>query len=169
MKKILILLAIALGAAAGAYVVSSAVNREEKVVQPISFNHALHAGKYKIPCMACHQRVMMGDRASIPNIEVCGACHSTPMKKTPGELQVYQYVSQHKQIPWYSIYHVPDYVKFSHRRHVGIGKLDCKLCHGDMTQLTAPPQTQFLQIKMQNCWNCHVKHHVTTDCSHCHR
>jgi hypothetical protein len=169
MKTILILLAIAIGFAAGAFVVNSAIDRTEKVVQPIDFSHALHAGKYKVPCMACHQRVMMGARASIPNIEVCSACHSTPLKKTPGELLVYQYVSGHKQIPWYSIYHVPDYVEFSHRRHVAIAKLDCKLCHGDMASLDSPPTKQFLQIKMQNCWNCHENHNVTTDCSHCHR
>jgi Cytochrome c7 and related cytochrome c len=169
MKKILILLATVIGIVAGAVLVNYAVDKREQFVQPIDFSHAVHAGKYKIPCMACHQRVMMGARASIPNIEVCGACHTTPMKKTPQELLVYQYVSQHKQIPWYSIYHVPDYVYFSHRRHVGLGKLDCKNCHGDMAALNSPPKTQFLQIKMQNCWDCHEKHNVTTDCSHCHR
>jgi hypothetical protein len=169
MKNKLVLLAIVIGFSAGVVVVNTAVDREEKFTQPIVFSHAIHAGKFRIPCMACHQNVMLGARASIPNIEVCGACHSTPMQKTPQELLVYKYVSEHKQIPWYNIYHVPDYVYFSHRRHVAIGKLNCKLCHGDMAALDSPPKTQFLQIKMQNCWNCHEKHHVTTDCSHCHR
>jgi hypothetical protein len=119
--------------------------------------------------MACHQHVLTNARAGIPNIEVCSACHSSPLKGGPGEKLVYDYVTEHKQIPWYSIYYVPSYAYFSHRRHVGIGKLECTECHGDMASLASPPTKQFLQVKMSNCLNCHVKRHVTTDCSHCHR
>lgn len=169
MKKVLVVLAAVTGFAAGAFIVNRVINSEDRLVQPINFSHAVHAGKFKIPCMACHQNVLTNARAGIPNIEVCSACHFSPLKGTAGEKLVYNYVTNHKEIPWYSIYYVPDYAYFSHRRHVAIGKIECKQCHGDMAALTSPPTKQFLQIKMSNCLNCHAERHVTTDCSHCHR
>ena len=169
MKKILILLVTAIGFAAGMYAVRSAIDKHYAFTQPIDFSHYVHNTKYKIPCMACHQRVLFDARAGIPNVDVCSACHFSLVKKMPKEEQVFKYVKSHKQIPWLSIYYVPDFVYFSHRRHVGIGKLDCKLCHGDMGSLTSPPTTQFLHIRMQNCINCHEQRHVSTDCGQCHR
>ncbi|MCL4510195.1 MAG: cytochrome c family protein [Bacteroidetes bacterium] len=169
MKKFLILIVTVIGFAAGIYTMRGAIDKHYEFTQPIDFSHYVHASKYKIPCIACHQHVLFGARAGIPNIEICGACHSTPMKKTPGEEQVFGYVKSHKQIPWYSIYYVPDYVYFSHLRHVVIGKLDCKLCHGDMAAFTSPPITQFLKIRMSNCIDCHQKRHASTDCWQCHR
>ncbi|MGC8595186.1 MAG: cytochrome c3 family protein [Candidatus Kryptoniota bacterium] len=169
MKKILLVLTTAAGFVTGVFLVGKIIDNRDRVVQPIDFSHAVHAGKFKIPCMACHQHVLTGARAGIPNIEVCSACHFTPLKGTPEEKLVYDYVTEHKQIPWYSIYYVPDYAYFSHRRHVGIGKIECKECHGNVATLTSPPSKQFLQIKMNNCLNCHTENHITTDCSHCHR
>jgi len=169
MKNILAVLLALAGFAAGVYSVKALIERRTRVDQPIQYTHALHAGKLKMPCLACHQKVMTGTRASIPNIEVCSACHATPLKNTPGEQLVYQYVKDHKPIPWQSIYVIPEHALFSHRRHAGIAKLDCALCHGDMTLLDKPPTTQFLQVKMDNCLTCHRERKASTDCAHCHR
>ncbi len=140
-----------------------------EVLQPIQFNHKLMIEKTGFTCMGCHKLVKTNARAGIPNIETCGMCHSQMMGKSNEENKVVAYVRQNKQIPWRTIYYVPDYVYFSHRRHVGIAKLKCSVCHGAIASMTTPPRKQFLAIKMQNCIDCHEKYKASTDCYACHR
>jgi len=44
-------------------------------IQPIAYNHNLHVEKNSLECAFCHRYVMTMPRATIPNIEVCVACH----------------------------------------------------------------------------------------------
>jgi hypothetical protein len=46
-------------------------------------------------------------------------------------------------------------VHFSHQRHVIVGKVDCKACHGDIAQRTTPPPAPLVTIRMQLCLDCH--------------
>ncbi len=72
-------------------------------------------------------------------------------------------------IPWKRIYRQPDYVFFSHRRHVVIGKVECKSCHGDMSELTSPLPRPVVNQSMTWCMNCHEQKQASLDCIACHK
>jgi hypothetical protein len=85
------------------------------------------------------------------------------------EKKLFEYFKKDKEIPWIRIYRVPDFVYFSHRRHVVHGKLDCKVCHADMTKREKPLSYELIKISMKNCIACHKKSKVNHDCVTCHR
>lgn len=167
-NKILILILALIGFVVGVYIFSGKPKQKSEIT-PVSFSHYVHTKLHKIKCVSCHQGVNSQMRAGIPNIEICSMCHSTIINpSSEKEKQVYNYVKDNKLIPWRNYYTVPDYVYFSHRRHVKIGKLDCIVCHGDMTGQTSPELINFKPFKMQVCFNCHEEKKVTTDCGNCH-
>jgi Cytochrome c7 and related cytochrome c len=67
-------------------------------------------------------------------------------------------------IPSRRVYKLPDFVIFSHARHVS--KLDCGDCHGDVNTQDA------LRIErpttMKACVDCHKSHAATVVCTACH-
>ncbi len=140
--------------------------------QPIAFNHSLHTSK-GIGCVFCHRYVETMARATIPNIEVCGGCHDpvTPLTDpvSAEEKKLGVYIEEKKKIPWLKIYMVPDFVYFSHQRHVAIGQLQCTVCHDDMTKRIKPLSKQLIKIKMKSCINCHKKSQVAYKCTSCHK
>ncbi|MBI4349939.1 MAG: cytochrome c3 family protein [Elusimicrobia bacterium] len=136
--------------------------------QPIAYNHKKHLA-LGLECSSCHLGIADGRaHARLPSVEVCAACHSSE-DENPRTKVIRDYVSGNKPIPWKKIYGVPDHVYFSHRRHAGLGKLDCALCHGDMSKAEAPVTKQAEKITMARCIDCHHKLKVTTDCIACHR
>lgn len=143
---------------------------EEKIVpiQPVSYNHKKHL-TLKIDCSACHMGSREGDKAGIPGVEVCSLCHiqGRELPNTPPELL--GFIQEKKEIPWEQIHKLPDHVKFSHRMHVSIAKLDCKECHGDMNEKEKAVTKQAIPVTMDNCVKCHRAKQVTTDCLGCHR
>jgi hypothetical protein len=60
-------------------------------------------------------------------------------------------------------------VYFSHRRHVGIGKLECGACHGDIAVSQHPPSRALVRITMEFCLDCHRAKGQSLDCVACHR
>lgn len=169
-----ILIAMIILALGGCYWEESAGGRmtRQDAVQPIAFNHSLHISS-GIECVYCHKYVETMPRATIPNIEVCGDCHDPEEPLTEPvsaeEKKLGNYIKEQEKIPWIKIYVVPDFVYFSHRRHVTIGKQDCILCHGDMTKRIKPLSKQLIKIKMDTCINCHKKAEVPYKCTTCHR
>ena len=142
-------------------------NQENR--QPISYNHKLHTEEVGLTCQDCHLNVETHRRASIPNIEVCGDCHDDAEAENKEEAKVGDYVSRNAKIPWIQIHEVPDHAYFSHRRHVLLGKIDCKACHGDVAKLETPFAEPYLSTDMDWCMDCHEQRAVTTDCNTCHR
>lgn len=135
----------------------------------VLFSHYVHTKQHKIKCKNCHQGIEKQARAEIPNIETCSMCHSKIINpSSEREKQIYNYVKNNKLIPWQNYFVVPDYVYFSHQRHVKLGKLDCELCHGDMTLQTSPVLKNYRPFKMSVCFDCHTERKITTDCSNCH-
>ena len=138
--------------------------------QPIMFNHKVHVQDNGMECADCHRYVATGARATIPNIEVCGDCHSDePSTESAEEQKLIDYVSRGEKIPWRKLNRVPSHVYFSHRRHVTLGNIDCSTCHGSMEELTAPPRRQHVRMSMGWCIECHDKNQVDNDCVRCHR
>lgn len=167
-NKLLVFILILIGAVAGFFILSfhskgSADN------YPVPFSHYVHTTVHKIKCVNCHRGVETRELAGIPNIDYCSMCHSTLINsKSEREKIIYQLVKENKPIQWKIYYQVPDYVFFSHRRHVKLGKLECTDCHVDMTKQDSPDLKGFSQIMMPLCFNCHQRKNITTDCGDCH-
>lgn len=142
----------------------------EVVTQPIVYSHKIHIEAAGLTCTDCHSSVESSAAASIPNLEICSTCHSEePLSQSPEELKLLDFVKEGKAIPWERVYHVPDHVYFSHRRHVTKAGLECTTCHGNIPEFTSPVSSQFLPMTMNNCMNCHRKNNVSNDCLACHR
>jgi len=146
------------------------------VVQPIAFDHHRHtAGKDGIQCTTCHTSVDKETFAGLPQVDACMNCHAIVMRMSPAKLARKPGLAQLKQfvpvgwIPWGRVYREPDYVFFSHRRHVTVAKLECATCHGDMRQLSAPPVRPAMEQTMNWCVNCHEQRRASTDCISCHK
>lgn len=137
--------------------------------QPIIYSHKKHVGELSIGCSDCHSNADKQARALIPNIEVCGACHLETEVDHPEERKVAAYVTEGVMIPWRQVHAVPDYVYFSHRRHVTLGGLECAVCHGQVEQMEQPFTRPSVSMDMTWCTGCHQGAGVTNDCAACHR
>ena len=136
--------------------------------QPISYNHRIHVKDAGIACADCHSRAAEHQRASIPNIEFCESCHADPITKSKEEAKLVNYIKNKQAVPWVQIHRVPDYVYFSHRRHVTLAQIACQECHGDVGAMEQPFARPKVALKMAFCIRCHEKKHVSTDCTTCH-
>jgi hypothetical protein len=135
----------------------------------MSFSHFVHTKQHNIKCMICHKGINTQMRAGIPNIETCSVCHADIINpNSKEEKKINEFVTSNKLIAWQNYYRVPDYVYFSHRRHVKLGNLDCKLCHGDMTEQKTKVLTNFRPVEMDGCVDCHKKSNITVECNNCH-
>ena len=146
---------------------SLAFYRSQGKRQPIAYNHKKHidAG---LECANCHTGIAEGAvHARLPGIEICLNCHASD--DNPKTKPIRDFAAENKPIPWKRVYRVPEHVYFSHRRHVAIAKLDCAVCHGDMTKKETPVTRQAVPIRMGRCIECHRRRKVTNDCLACHR
>ncbi len=167
-NKIIILIIFIIFLIVGFYIFNKFSKQNIEAV-PVSFSHYVHTKENKIKCLNCHRGAIKEARAGIPKIEDCSMCHSKIINpSSEREKQVYNYVKNNKPIPWQTYFNVPDYVYFSHLRHVKIGKLECVSCHGDMTEQTSPELKNVKPFKMQICLDCHKEKNITTDCGNCH-
>ena len=121
--------------------------------QPIRFNHALHVKL--MTCEFCHQYYSTRDVAGRPALVRCMMCHAYPVTDKPEAAKLETYANQKQEVPWVRLTRLPDYVHFSHQRHVVVGKVECKVCHGDIAERTTPPPAPLVAIRMQFCLDCH--------------
>ena len=146
---------------------------EEPVVQPIPFNHRIHA-ENGLTCDFCHEYVFEKSFAGIPRVEFCMACHSGDITQNPAAKPFIETIRRYSeagtQNPWVRLYELPHHVYYSHRRHVGIAGIACETCHGNIGQSETPPTHPIAQtLQMENCVDCHQKQGVENDCAWCHR
>ena len=123
------------------------------VQQPIRFNHQVHVKKE--PCTTCHRTVLTSEVAGRPDLSICMECHTNPVTESPEEETLRQLAREQRPLRWARLYRVPPHVRFSHRRHVAVGSVDCETCHGAIAQATAPPPAPLVRIEMQFCLDCH--------------
>jgi c(7)-type cytochrome triheme protein len=137
------------------------------VEQPIRFNHIHHKEVAKLDCLFCHRHADQGRSATLPNIELCKACHSTDaVSRRPEALKVLDYVKAGKKIPWRRMYELPSFVVFPHWIHIR-NKIDCSHCHG-VTGTSDTPVKMIDRDYMPWCIACHEKKEASTDCYTCH-
>ncbi len=140
--------------------------------QPINYSHELHAGKYKINCLYCHNGADKGKQATIPSASTCMNCHMhvTASAKYDGQVspeiakiydavgwdaekKAYNPSKQQKPIKWVRIHNLPDLAYFNHAQHVKAGKVECQSCHGAIETMKVVYQQSSLQMGW--CINCH--------------
>jgi hypothetical protein len=133
----------------------------------VPMDHQLHAGQYKIPCLACHVYADKSSVAGIPSARKCMGCHKMAGKEKRGVQILAKRFEQGQSLRWKRVYEVPDFIYFSHRVHV-LNRVDCKECHGDVaaSQALVPYRLPFT---MGRCLECHEKRQASRDCLACHK
>jgi len=143
--------------------------KQPPVSQPIAFNHRKHTQDLELGCDFCHKYFQTGAHSGLPGAETCGICHSVLLGKTEAAAKLTELVTDGEPLRFNKLFRLPDYVFFTHRRHVAVGELDCAVCHDGIAETEAPPGLPLVTIKMAFCLDCHRDRSVTTDCTACHR
>jgi hypothetical protein len=121
-------------------------------VQPVPFEHSLHAGQLGIDCRYCHAGVEKSGTSSVPSAQTCMNCHSLIKTTSPLLEVVRQSYATGEPVPWVKIHAVPDYVYFNHSVHVARG-VSCVECHGKVNEMPVVHQDQ--PHSMSWCLDCH--------------
>lgn len=158
------MVAMAILVSGSAYAVRTWRNR---VAQPIQFSHRKHTAQME--CSACHTYYTQGAHSGLPDASICSICHDTPLTKSPEEAKLHKILADGKPLVFNKLFHLPEHVYYSHRRHAVLGKLECIQCHDGIADTEVPPRQPLVKITMNFCVDCHQKSKVTTDCKSCHR
>ncbi len=100
--------------------------------QPIAFTHKRHVQDLGMQCEFCHSEARKSIHGGVPPTQTCANCHSmvSKVKDKPEIIKVMDYCgwdaatkrcTKPDPIPWTKVHDLPDYVRFSHRRHVKAG------------------------------------------------
>jgi hypothetical protein len=145
------------------------------IEQPIEFPHFRHAGDadkggMQINCMYCHTYARRSLVAGIPPIQKCIGCHQSieSVRESPRIKKLFEYWDAKKAIPWKKVHDLPDFVRFSHERHIKrfIFQLNrpvqevCGYCHGNVKEMTVARRSKLLSMGW--CVSCHQKDHPVT-------
>ncbi len=90
------------------------------------------------------------ERASFPPAETCMTCHKS-MQAGP--------------FPSAQVYTLPDFVFFSHARHLA-AKVACDTCHGAVME--QEKVTKLVTQNMKFCVDCHKSKQAIVTCTACH-
>jgi len=133
--------------------------------QPIAFSHRVHTTANAIPCQLCHTYARRGPVAGIPSVQRCVQCHLTITPDAPEIARLMAFWEAREPIAWLRVHDLPDYVRFTHKRHVAAG-VACETCHGDVARMDAAVQTA--PLTMGWCVSCHQERSASIDCLTCH-
>jgi mono/diheme cytochrome c family protein len=104
-------------------------------VQPIFFNHVIHAGSFQIPCQYCHAEARRGVAAGLPSVQRCMGCHVIiGAQDNPEIKKIHDYWNRRQPIPWTRVFKIPDFTYFTHKSHVRAG-VECQTCHGPIERM----------------------------------
>lgn len=135
-------------------------------VQPINFSHKIHAGDYKIDCSYCHTNARKSVVAGVPSVQLCIGCHKNVAKEKPEVQKLVRYWNTKQTIPWVKVNDLPDFVYFSHKRHIS-ANVTCQTCHGQVERMERVSAAGILH--METCVNCHLERKASIDCWTCHK
>jgi hypothetical protein len=120
--------------------------------QPVSYSHALHAGKLGIDCRYCHNTVEEAAFAAIPPTQTCVNCHARIRANSDRLVAVRESHTSGQPIPWVKVHDLADYVYFNHGAHVRAG-VGCVECHGRVDRMEVVHQVETLSMGW--CLDCH--------------
>jgi hypothetical protein len=138
----------------------------EVPTQPIEFPHNIHTASIKndgnaINCLYCHSYARRSTVAGIPTLAKCMGCHNYVATNKKRIKQLSQYWEQRKPIAWKKVHDLPDFVYFTHERHIQrfVFKQGqpvqqvCGYCHGDIKTMTVAEKRR--PLTMGWCLKCH--------------
>jgi len=142
-------------------------------VQPIEFSHKTHIEKGEIPCEFCHIYARRSINSGAPVMASCFGCHRViagsdedpekAIKNQNAIKKLLEFQTKAESIPWQKIHDVPDFVHFSHKRHIQAG-FDCTECHGEIDQHDVLSiQTMITDLSMGWCMKCHTEGRPAVD------
>ncbi len=134
--------------------------------QPVLFSHLTHSGQEKMACLYCHIYVERSSVAGVPSVQKCIGCHEMIATDDPEVKKLLTYWDNQEAIPWRKIYHLPDFVYFSHRMHVN-AHIECSECHGNVAEMEVVKKVS--SLSMGWCLDCHKKKEAPVDCNVCHK
>ncbi len=123
-------------------------------VQPVPFDHSLHAGQLGMDCRYCHASVEKSGTSSVPAAQTCMNCHSVIKTTSPLLEPVRRSYETGEPVPWVKVHVAPDYVYFNHSVHVARG-VSCVECHGKVNEMAAVYHAK--PHSMGFCLDCHRK------------
>ncbi len=121
-------------------------------VQPVPFDHSVHAGQLEIACVYCHTSVETSAHSTVPPTQTCMNCHTSVKRDSPKLKVVRESYENNRVIEWVRIHRLPDYAYFNHSRHIKAG-IDCASCHGEVETQAVVAQKQ--PLTMGWCLDCH--------------
>jgi hypothetical protein len=147
-------------------------------VGEVPFNHKIHSGDCKIPCLACHVFAEQSPVAGLPSGRKCMGCHKFVAKEKPGVRILAARVKADQPLRWERVFTLPDFIYFSHRAHLRTRdrdgrekdakeRIECKDCHGDIAAQKVVRQER--PFTMGQCLTCHQKKKGPTGCTVCHK
>lgn len=151
----------------------------KNIEQPIEFPHNIHVSDHQINCMYCHTYARRSKVAGIPPTSKCMGCHKVIASDKDRIRKLYQYWSDKESIKWKKVTDMPDFVHFTHEKHlkrfvfdnVGMDVKDvsevCAFCHGDVKNMTVANKTK--PLNMGFCKRCHEANNGPGDCWKCHK
>ena len=149
------------------------------VAQPIEFPHDVHAGANQINCLFCHTYARRSTVAGIPPTSKCMGCHKAIATDKPRIKELTKYWEEHKSPQWKKVHDLPDFVHFTHEKHLKRLLFDnpsmsverasevCALCHGDVKAMTVAKKAK--PLTMGFCVRCHEANNGPSDCWKCHK
>ena len=140
---------------------------DQQVIQPIDFNHGLHAES--LECETCHELFSTSAHSGLPGLTTCLMCHEEPLTDSAEEEKIGRLAEAGQEQVFRKLFRLPDNVYYTHRRHAAVAQIECSVCHGEIAQTTSPPETPLVKIDMDFCLDCHEARGAPTDCTRCHR
>lgn len=131
--------------------------------QPVPFSHRIHTTLASLKCADCHS--IAADSAGMPGVTKCMACHASVKRNAPAIRTLRQFQQAHTEPHWVPVYKVPDFVFFSHEKHVSAGTA-CATCHGPVAQRDVLAKE--VSTSMTACIACHRQKSARVDCAACH-
>jgi len=123
-------------------------------IQPVPFDHSVHAGELGIDCRYCHSQVEKTGHSNVPSTNTCMNCHNQVLPLSSKLQLVRDSFASEETIPWVKIHKLPDYVYFNHSVHVNRG-ISCYECHGQVNQMEEVHHAK--SFSMAFCIECHRK------------
>jgi len=121
-------------------------------IQPVPFDHALHAEQLGMDCRYCHGNVEKSAVATVPSTETCISCHQQIKKDSPKLTPLFESWESGDPVEWVRVHKLPGYVYFNHSVHVGRG-VSCVSCHGQVNEMTRIYHAK--PLSMSWCLDCH--------------
>jgi hypothetical protein len=134
--------------------------------QPIDFPHTVHAGTLALPCDFCHAFAARARHAGAPPLETCMGCHRAIATEREEIRKLTRYYEEGRPVEWNRVYTLPDFIYFSHKRHVKAG-VECSECHGDVREMEKIRRVS--SLTMGWCVSCHRVRGASRDCAVCHK